>query len=356
MITKLGTRVPAICCALLITLVCFTHVSAATLSDYRQRVSEAVSAIARLRARNSHRDPTLREQSTRADLDRLVELLPARETVLIDGQTVAVDNTWLGEALRYYEKTNTAQAERVEELRRIDERLRALDAHLEAMTRAEAATNDKDSDKGRLAEILRRPDYNKPAAATEESALARLWQRFLRWLASLFPSVKPIQPGSSSFISTLAQILVVGVALAGIAFLIWKLAPRYLSNRRSRKKPKREARIVLGEHLEPDQTAADLLAQAESLALAGDLRGAIRKAYIALLCELGDRKIVSLAQHKTNRDYLNSVRERVHLYSSMRQLTNSFEQHWYGFQPPAEGDWNDFRSGYQKALHLGSGQ
>jgi hypothetical protein len=113
-------------------------------------------------------------------------------------------------------------------------------------------------------------------------------------------------------------------------------------------------RIVLGERLEPDQTAADLLAQAESLARNGDLRGAIRKAYIALLCELGDRKIVSLAQHTTNRDYLNSVRERVHLYSSMRRLTSSFELHWYGFQPPAENDWNEFRSGYQQALKAGT--
>ena len=356
MITKLGTRAPAICFALLITLVCFTHINAATLADYRHRVSQAVAVIAELRAPNAHRDPSFGEQSAGPNLDRLVELLPARETVLLEGQTVAIDNTWLGQALQDYQRTNRPQAERAEELRRIEERLRALDAHLDEMTRAEAATNDKDSDKGRLAEILRRPDYNKPAAATGESALARLWMRFLRWLASLFPNVKPIQPGNSSLISGIAQIVVLTVALAGIAFLIWKLAPRYLSNRRSRKKQKREARIVLGEHLEPDQTAADLLAQAESLARAGDLRGAIRKAYIALLCELGDRKIVSLAQHKTNRDYLNSVRERVHLYSSMRQLTNSFELHWYGFQPPAEDDWNNFRSGYHKALHLGPGQ
>lgn len=356
MITKPATSAPAICFALLITLACFAQTNAATLADYRHRVSEAVAVIARFRVPNAHQDPSLPEQSASTNLDRLVELLPAKETVLLDGQTVTVDNAWLGEALRDYEKTNRTQAERGEELKRIEERLRALNAHLDEMTRAEAAKNDKDGDKGRLAEILRRPDYNKPVAATGESALARWWERFMRWLASLFPNVKPIQPGSSSFLSGLAQILVVTIALAGIAFLIWKLAPRYLRNRRNRKKQKREARIVLGEHLEPDQTAADLLAQAELLARSGDLRGAIRKAYIALLCELGDRKIVSLAQHKTNRDYLNSVRERVHLYSSMRQLTNSFELHWYGFQAPAENDWNDFRSGYQKALRLGPDQ
>ena len=119
---------------------------------------------------------------------------------------------------------------------------------------------------------------------------------------------------------------------------------------RRKKKAKREARIVLGERLEPDQTAADLLTQAEALARGGDLRAAIRKAYIALLCELGDRKIVSLAQHKTNRDYLNSIRDKTNLYTSMRKLTLSFELHWYGFVPAAENDWNDFRNGYRNIV------
>jgi len=351
MTTKPGSKALTICFALLVSLVCFTRISAATFAEYRHRVSAAVAAIAQLQATYDNADPSLREHSVRANVDRLVELLPAKETVLLDGQSVTVDNTWLEQALRDYEKANKTEAERVEALARIEERLRAIDERLDEMQRAKPpSTNDKDSNKGRLAEILRRPDYNKPAAAAEGSALARLWARFLNWLFSLFPRAKPITPSNSPFISRVAQILVVAAALGGIAFIVWKFAPRYLRNRRSRKKQKRETRIVLGERLEPDQTAADLLAQAEWLARSGELRGAIRKAYIALLCELGDRKIVSLAQHKTNRDYLNSVRERVHLYSSMRQLTNSFELHWYGFQPAGENDWNDFRKGYQQAL------
>ena len=94
----------------------------------------------------------------------------------------------------------------------------------------------------------------------------------------------------------------------------------------------------------------DLLEQAELLARSGDLRAAIRKAYIALLCELGDRKVISLAQHKTNRDYLSALRGRTRLHSTMRGLTNSFEQHWYGFVPAAESDWSDFRNGYRQVV------
>ena len=86
--------------------------------------------------------------------------------------------------------------------------------------------------------------------------------------------------------------------------------PDHLARRAGnvRAKPLREPRVVLGERLAPGQTAADLLDDAERLARSGDLRGAIRKAYVALLCELGDRQVIRIAQHKTNRDYLQSIR------------------------------------------------
>jgi Domain of unknown function (DUF4129) len=157
-----------------------------------------------------------------------------------------------------------------------------------------------------------------------------------------------MQPGTGRALSGIAQIVVIALSVALVAFLVWRFLPRFLSSR-GKKKTRREARIVLGEKLEADQTAADLLEQAEALARAGDLRGAIRKAYIALLCELGDRKIISLAQHKTNRDYLASVRHRVTLYQTMRNLTTRFERHWYGFVPPAASDWAEFRVGVRSA-------
>jgi hypothetical protein len=110
----------------------------------------------------------------------------------------------------------------------------------------------------------------------------------------------------------------------------------------------------LGERLEPDATATDLLSEAETLARQGDLRAAIRKAYIALLVELGDRKVISLSHYKTNRDYLNSLRNLPQLHTRMRGLTDSFERHWYGFVDATPNDWQNFRSGYYSALEGGS--
>lgn len=342
---NLAKRLTRIGFSLGVILMCLACVRAATFGEYRKRISEGLTVVQQLQLSSVHGESRL-EQTRPTTIARLRTLLPAKETVLLEGQTIAVDNSWLHDALDQYEKNLARHGGGNEVLAGIGERLLALGQRLDE-TQNGTRTASKDEEKGRLAEILRRPEYQKEAA--EGSAIGRLWDRFMRWLASLFPKTKPIQPGSSRFISGIAEILVILVALAVIGFLIWKFVPRYLRNR-TKKKSKGEARIVLGERLEPDQTAADLLAQAEALARSGDLRAAIRKAYIAFLCELGDRKVISLAQHKTNRDYLNSVREKGSLHSTMRGLTNSFEVHWYGFVPPGENDWNDFQQRYQQAL------
>jgi Domain of unknown function (DUF4129) len=333
-----------IACAVLIWAGCLIRISATTLDDYRTRLSRSLSAIQQLQIDESKGD----RSAETAIFAQLRAELPPHENLVLPGQTVAVDNTWLRDALNDYEKAK-ADKERKDLLVGMGEYLLAIIQRVDDLQRATGMT-DKDESKARLAEILRRPEYNQTAA--EGSALQRLWEAFIRWISKLFPRRKPMQPGSAQVFSRIAQVVVIGFSVAAIVFLIWKFAPRYFRNR-GKKKKKREARIVLGERLEPDQTAGDLLEQAESLARSGDLRAAIRKAYIALLCELGDRKILSLAQHKTNRDYLAAVRTRAPLFNSMKQLTNSFELHWYGFVPAAEHDWSSFRAGYQQALAAG---
>ena len=328
-------------------------VPAASLSDYQSRVSEALVLLQESHA--AHEEEGLRssDEIVAASLTRVRELLPAKETVLFAGKSVPVDNSWLHESLAEYEKTRGVQR-RSEILEQTSERLLALSERLKQIGAGTTPT-DPEANKGRLAEILRRPEYQQKAP--EETALQRLVNGFLNSLSKLleriFPKFPRLNAGSSSLISGIAQILIVGICVAAIAFLIWRYGPR-LMQRGRKKKTKPEARIVLGERLEPDQTAADLLAQAEDLARAGDLRAAIRKAYIALLCELGDRKLISLGQSKTNRDYLNSVRDKATLYGSMRRMTSLFELHWYGFVPAGETDWVEFRNIYRETLRTGS--
>jgi hypothetical protein len=175
-------------------------------------------------------------------------------------------------------------------------------------------------------------------------------KQFLTWIQNLLPKPKPLSLGPAGTFSRAAQVVVIVIALAVLAFVLRLFLPRMLRARRTKKKVKAGPRIVLGETLEPDQSATDLLSEAEILARRGELRAAIRKAYIALLVELGERKILSLAQYKTNRDYLRAMREIEPLYGNVKQLTDSFERHWYGFAHADETDWLAFRSAYEQAL------
>lgn len=333
---------------------------AATRADYRGRVGGAVAPLEELakeyaRVRESEKEEVWSKEGFNSDFvielpqrrdktfARVRELLPPRERVARDGGGfVEVDNTWVREALggleseKNYEKVAAG-------LRALAGRLRALEARLGEPDAVAQAESDRDAERGRLNSILRRPEFDRQAPK-QPSALERLIEAILEWLSSLFPRGSRLSPGASPRISNLTLVLVGALCLAVLAYV----ARRVWLGRRGggRKSPVREARVVLGERLEADQTASDLLDEAERLARAGELRSAIRKAYVALLCELGDRGVVRLAQHKTNRDYLDAVRRaaRPRLYTELLPLTSDFELHWYGLRAASNADWESFKT------------
>ena len=201
--------------------------------------------------------------------------------------------------------------------------------------------------------ILRRKEFDE--TPPEKSWLERMWEQVKRWWNGLFSGGGAALPGQASWLSVVVMVLVFGLAAGLLGYAAWRFLPAFRRRRAERdKQEKRGARVILGERLAPGQTAADILAEAEALARKGELRAAIRKGYIALLCELGDRKVLSLAQHKTNHDYLRAVREQRPLLKEMQKLTASFENHWYGSAPATPDDWTTFRSGYQQTLKTAS--
>ena len=322
------------------------------LADYRARVVLSGRTLARLldlydatRADEAQTTTAHFKSEEADDLRALRAALPVTEKVEWAGGTVEINNQWLQDELDVYEKQPpTPTQPRVAALARIDARLHALYERLEEIERAPAAQpRDKSSEKGRLHSILQRSEYNE--GATNDSALARLWARFMKWLRSLMPKPKPMQPGTSMFLSRAARGLIYALSIAVIGFILWRYGPRLLRRKLTRPRAEKRARVVLGESVAADQTAADLLTEAERLARAGDLRGAMRKAYIAVLCELGDRKILRLAPHKTNRDYLRALRDNARLFQTVQPLTNAYERHWYGLTPASETDWSEFHQG-----------
>lgn len=272
--------------------------------------------------------------------------LPKQQTVEFEKEVCNVDNTWLHKDLDELEQAEDP----TEKLSQIIWTLHAIEARVaERQNPGGRAAENKEWAKTRLESILARPEYAHNQQGT--NALIRLLQDFARWLSKLFPQRRTVNPGRVDLITLIAQIFVIALAALLLLYVLKTVFVWYSGRSRKPKKGKtREARIVLGERLEPEATATDLLSEAEALARQGDLRAAIRKAYIALLVELGDRKVISLAHHKTNRDYLNSLRSIPQLHSRMRGLTDSFERHWYGFANVTTNDWQDFRAGYLAAL------
>lgn len=318
---------------------------AATLGDYRRRVRlafEWVEDLARIYEGAVDEEPEEGEEEEEEPAE-LEELLPPKEKVEWGGRVVEVDNTWVHEALVKSESEEEGE-KTAEGLRALAGRLRALEARLRELDDAGRDEVDRDAERGRLNSILRRPEFDKQAPR-QPGALGRMGEEFLEWFGGLFPKRVPNAPGASPTFSTLTLVLVGALCLAVLGYVAYLLWLR----RGSVARPlglRREARVVLGERLEADQTASDLLDEAERLARGGELRGAIRKAYVALLCELGDRGVVRLAQHKTNRDYLEAVRRaaRPRLYTEMLPLTSDFELHWYGLRAASDADWESFKT------------
>jgi hypothetical protein len=340
---------------------------ATTLAEYRGRVGAAVASLEALadeyaRVRESEKEEVWSKEDFNSDFiaevpkkkaDTVVRvrvLLRPREKVARGGGGFdEVDNRWVHEALGSLESENDA-GKLGAGFRALAGRLRALEARLLELEAAARADFDRDAERGRLNSILRRPEFDRQALK-QPSALERLIEELREWLSGLFPRGARVTPGGSPRVSRWTLVLVGLLCLAVLAYVA-RLA--WLRRGKGRKTLglKREARVVLGERLEADQTASDLLDEAERLARAGELRGAIRKAYVALLCELGDRGVVRLAQHKTNRDYLDAVRRaaRPSLYTELLPLTNAFELHWYGLRPASDADWQSFKTGCRTVL------
>jgi hypothetical protein len=310
--------------ALVVMIFVVTSAYAIPLKEYRERTGRAVRGLELAAELGSQRNIKDWDRTT-AIVDGVINSFPRGETVEWNGGTVSVNTDWLAEDLKAFQATPFGDPKRKEILQRAIDRLRALDERLEeADVRTDpVAATAKAEDKSRLQEVSDRPVF-KPKPP-QENIFLRTWKRFWEWVWSLFRSGGGLAAGSMSWATFIAMVLIFGLALGLLAYAVSTLVPYFRRDREKRQLP--EARIVLGERLAPDQTASDLLAQAEALARAGELRAAIRKAYIALLCELGDRKILTLAQNKTNRDYLRAVRDKRPLLAEMQRLTSSFEDH-----------------------------
>ena len=336
--------------ALCFVLALVLSASAASLDDYRQRVESVHIYVEELLAEVGNAEQGKRDVPHENEvIAHIRRVLPPAEKVEWQGGSVETANQWLFARLEEFQNEDDS-AKRGVILTGINERLTSIAREVDLLQKANASNRTKDEDKQKLAEILQREEYQK-AQAKEESIFQRWLREFMEWLAKVFPRT-PTTPSSDPGTGSLKmglQILVFALVIGLVGFLIYKFVPFF--GRRGRKKKKEKGdRVILGERVASDESAASLFDEAEMLAREGNLRGAIRKGYIALLCELSDRKLIGLARHKTNRDYLRDVRKRADLFENMNGMTLNFERNWYGLRPTDAQDWEDFKSSYQQTI------
>jgi uncharacterized membrane protein len=322
------------------------YVFAASPADYKQRIESARFGVEQM----------LQELDSKGsrDQEKIVSQIrsevPVSEKVEWPGGSIETQNGWLAAKLKDLTDTNDEKARR-EILVEVSERLLAISESAGDLDKTVIGERTKDQDKQKLAEILNRQEYQKPEAK-EESLFQKWWREFTEWLVKMFPRPN-IEPGKPSGFESLQfglQVLIFVIVAALIVFLFYRFLPFFTGRSRKRDNGTKNDRVILGERILADESAAGLFSEAEQLAREGNLRSAIRKGYIAALCDLSDRKIVRLARHKTNRDYLRDVRKNETLFENMRGLTSNFENNWYGLRTAEQADWEDFRERYLRTI------
>jgi len=349
--TKTLSRRFLISLCLLFILLSPLPIFAATLAQYREKIQNAKDLTDELNYLDEEElSPAEHSKYEREIFIKLRQSLPPTEKVEWKGTSIETNNRWLQDKLNEFEKEAENSPKRTAILTEISERLSAIEQKINELENPTASNRTKDEDKQKLNEILRREEYQKPEV--KESLFERIMKKISEWLGQNVPRPEIPQTPTSGFqsFSLILQILLYTVILGAIGFLIYRFAPYFITRFQNREKREKKDRVILGERIAASESADNLFAEAERFAREGNLRGAIRKGYIALLCELSDRKIIGLSQHKTNRDYLRDVRKKRELFENMNGLTVNYERHWYGSDTTEEKDWEDFRQGYKKAV------
>jgi uncharacterized protein DUF4129 len=313
------------------------------LADYAARIERAREAIGELIENEPSENGLLKK------LSAIKRLLPKQEEVEFDGRVVRVENTWLHAAVDEVAKKPGDDGEgRKTILNEIAERLSALQERVR-QSRLVANSDDKSA---QLNSILARPEYrsDEEKASSINRLIRRLRDAILRFLEKLALRSGAAPNAPNSGLLSISRIVLVFILLAATVIGAIKLLNHFHLNRRSRES--KDVRQVLGEELDADLTASDLLAKATELAKEGDFRTAIRRVYIALLLELELRGKLPLHPAKTNRDYLNDMRSEDQVFMTFSSMTGTFEMTWYGERGANEKEFNEFVSEYDKAVNI----
>ncbi len=314
--------------------------AASSVKEYAARLVQAEQATDELI------ESTPSPQQIIETMTAIKQLIPAQEDVEANGQNIRTSNFWIHESADVIIKNAFGDEEQVRSmLIEFADKLFLLEQRVGASLNAGAMQVQR----ARLESILERREY-----LPEEKKESAIYKRLNNLLKQTVIFLVRIFGGGNSRVGSSGsgsiagfRIAIILVLLAAASFGLVKL----LRRRRNRgDKKDDDVREVFGEELPDDITADELLANANKLARDGDFRSAIRRAYIALLCELEQRGKVRLHRAKTNRDYLDEVKPEQSLYPTFSVMTGAFEHVWYGRESATESEFDDFLTLYRETV------
>jgi hypothetical protein len=321
--------------SIIILLLAIDAFGAASLSDYRGRVSQAEEEV----------DALIEKHSVEADDITLIKnLLPRSEQIELGGQTVGVDNAWL-HALLDSARNTTDPDERESKLYEASGRLFALGEHLDRIQNQAPGAEGSNATREKLREIRSRKEFMAKGDDPITAFIKKARNKVFEVLNKIYSKVLEVLFGGNSGASWVYRGLVIA-GLIGALVMAFRMFKRY------KRAPKRreKKRTVLGEEIEAGTTSNDLAEAALRAAKAGDFRGAVRKLYISLLYELSERNLIELEPNTTNHEYLAKVSRFQPLAGPMRYLTDRFDYTWYGMFPASAEDFSTFQARYNEAM------
>ncbi len=295
-------------------------------------------------------------------------------TVELPGdRKLSVDNTWISEGLRRWEN---GEGESSAEKNALLRRLEALERSLAGVASGESGGTQAEQrvpvtvgagghdPKEAVKQILQQPEFQPLADRPELRELlknvnfrqpANWWTGFWKWVREkLFQPARPEVDAPDGTLPNLGQlepvfwILLALAVLYLLAMLIRWLIERPMSDRgraaavASGAAPPLEASTTENAL---DHTVDEWERFAQQWLGQGDVRQAIRALYLATLVHLHRERKIEYNRALTNWIYVRQFRGESEQRSTLRQLTQVFDEVWYGERPCGEEVYHRFEEG-----------
>jgi len=273
------------------------------------------------------------------------------------GQQISVENEWLPEGLQSWK----TREDKVALLRRLDALERSL-AGVAGDGKTPLMPVDVDP-KQTVGQILQQPEFQELAKRPELRNLVKnvnlgqsrtWWDSFLDWLKKVLfkpPKVTPNAPQGNlpnlAFLEPLFYVLIGVAVLFVLALIVKAVVESPVRERTGRGAVSTEAPPLEASATENalDHTVDEWEVFAQQWLGRGDVRQAVRALYLATLVHLHRERRIDYNRAFTNWVYVRQYRGEAEQQKTLRRLTQTFDEVWYGERACGEDQYRVFEQG-----------